>query len=597
MTDYVHDQVLLADAASFTRAPNSSVTVYDANDAAETTPLELRDLNGLAMSNPMVSSADAFTPAFIATSPQVKLVGGGLAVLSESYKGVRDEAVAAKTAAQAAAADAAAAIEMVQAPTDSQVDNGIARANIPGQIADIVPPLVDARVGESAAAQVPPLVAHAIATDSTIAAAASGAVGTALDGIDVLKAKDDRALRTVASPTYALPFTDKDGYAAGGVLTDGIFNFERGPKVQGQGNVTLSPVSEYLTDWAIPFADKDGYVAGGIRRDGTAEFSKLKLSPENALSVINDAIGFSRSRRDRVATAGDSLSAGFFGGTSLGQSADAYPAKLAAMLGDSVEVFNIASSGWTVDEISARIGALPMPMSAAGNVIPASGPVTVTTTAVIGWGTDGTRTYPGVLAGVPGTLVRNVASPNTFTFTRTAPGADVPLPAGAIYVPDFAGHDADTLVVMAGRNDVSQGIAGVHGSVANHIVAGIRNIVAFLSRDIKQVLVMSVTTNTLEVAGTAGHTTVTTANAMLAAEYGPKFLDLRRYLIDKAIYDLGITPTTEDLANMAADTLPPSIMDPGSTGNGDITHYSRATAQLVALQVFTYLTTRDWVQL
>ncbi|SEI44488.1 Zinc carboxypeptidase [Arthrobacter sp. yr096] len=165
MTDYVHDQVLVADAASFTRAPNSAITAYDANDAAETTPLALKDLNGLPLGNPMVSSADAFTPAFVTTSPQVKLVGGGLSVLSESYKGVRDEAVAAKVAAQAAAADAAEAAALAQAPTDAQVDAGVARANIPGQVANVVPPLVSS--------QVPPLVAAAIASDPTVASSAA----------------------------------------------------------------------------------------------------------------------------------------------------------------------------------------------------------------------------------------------------------------------------------------------------------------------------------------------------------------------------------------------------------------------------------------
>lgn len=165
MTDYVHDQVLLADAASFTRAPNSSVTAYDANDASNSSPLVLKDLNGLAMSNPMVSSADAFTPAFVTTSPQVKLVGGGLAVLSQSYKGLRDEALAAKADAESAAQDAADAAALAQAPTDAQVDAGVARANIPSQVASVVPPLV--------APIVPPLVAQAIANDPTVASSAA----------------------------------------------------------------------------------------------------------------------------------------------------------------------------------------------------------------------------------------------------------------------------------------------------------------------------------------------------------------------------------------------------------------------------------------
>ena len=187
MTDYVHDQVLLADAVSFTRAPNSSVTAYDANDEAETTPLTLKDLNGLPMGNPMVSSADAFIPTFVSTSPLVKLVGGGLAVISASYKGVRDEAIAAKVAAQEAAADAAEAALNSQAPTDAQVDAGVARANIPAQVASVVPGLVSDEVGPL----VPPLVAAAIATDPSVVTAAANA---AQSTVGIEKAGDSRLL-------------------------------------------------------------------------------------------------------------------------------------------------------------------------------------------------------------------------------------------------------------------------------------------------------------------------------------------------------------------------------------------------------------------
>lgn len=118
MTDYVHDQMLLADATAFTRAPNSTTTVYDANDASNSTPLVLKDLNGLPMSNPMTSSADAFTPSFVTTSPQVKLVGGGLEVLSQSYQGVAAAAAASASSADLSRVAAEAAAALVAAPAD-----------------------------------------------------------------------------------------------------------------------------------------------------------------------------------------------------------------------------------------------------------------------------------------------------------------------------------------------------------------------------------------------------------------------------------------------------------------------------------------------
>lgn len=434
-----------------------------------------------------------------------------------------------------------------------------------------------------------------VSEDPVVAGAAAEAVDTAIEGLSLVQTKDASLLREIPSTEYALPFTDKDGYVAGGVQTDGRFNFEKYPKVKGQSDITLRPVSEFESLWAIPFVDKDGYVAGGIRPDGTAEFQKLKVSPENALNILNQAIGYSRSNRNRVACFGDSLTVGYFDGTSVGKIADSYPSKLAEKLGSKVEVFNLGTSGWTVDEISAKVGALPLPLTVTNNTIPTSGSVSVTTTATIGWGSSGTRTMAGSLLGIQGSLVRVASSPNTFNFTRTTAGNEVVVPPNTIFVPEYAGHDADTAVVMFGRNDVSNNVVGVENSIPLHILNGAKRLVKWLSRDIKQVLVMSVTTNTAEVIGTAGYNNVVATNALLAAEFGPKFFDLRRYLIDKAIYDLGITPTADDLSKIAGDTLPPSIMDGGATGSGDITHYSRATANLVGQKVFEYLTTRDWV--
>ncbi|MFJ4284008.1 hypothetical protein ACIPY0_00010 [Paenarthrobacter nicotinovorans] len=102
MTDYIHDAALVADSASFQRAPNASITVYDADDATNAVPLVLKDLNGLPLANPLTSSQDAFTPAFITSSAQVKLVGGGLTVVLNSFQGLREDALAAQVEAQAA---------------------------------------------------------------------------------------------------------------------------------------------------------------------------------------------------------------------------------------------------------------------------------------------------------------------------------------------------------------------------------------------------------------------------------------------------------------------------------------------------------------
>jgi hypothetical protein len=109
MTDYIHEPALVADSASFQRAPNASIMVYDADDATNAVPLVLKDLNGLPVANPVSSSQDAFTPWLVTSSAQIKLVGGGLTVIVSSYKGLREDALAAQAEAQAARTAAEAA--------------------------------------------------------------------------------------------------------------------------------------------------------------------------------------------------------------------------------------------------------------------------------------------------------------------------------------------------------------------------------------------------------------------------------------------------------------------------------------------------------
>lgn len=106
MTDYPYAGILLADAVTFQRAPNAVVTVYNIDDATNSTPLGLTDLTGLPLPQPLTSSSDAFLPPFVAQVDGVKLVGGGLTIVEYSHKGMKDAADAAAAAAQAAAQDA-----------------------------------------------------------------------------------------------------------------------------------------------------------------------------------------------------------------------------------------------------------------------------------------------------------------------------------------------------------------------------------------------------------------------------------------------------------------------------------------------------------
>lgn len=77
------------------------VTVTDPGDSSNT-PITLVDPAGIPMANPITTSAQGFIPAFQATIPHVKWSDGTYAGFLSSYKGLLNEAIAAREAAQAA---------------------------------------------------------------------------------------------------------------------------------------------------------------------------------------------------------------------------------------------------------------------------------------------------------------------------------------------------------------------------------------------------------------------------------------------------------------------------------------------------------------
>jgi hypothetical protein len=85
-------------------------------------------------------------------------------------------------------------------------------------------------------------------------------------------------------------------------------------------------------------------------------------------------------------------------------------------------------------------------------------------------------------------------------------------------------------------------------------------------------VVISVTNGTSEGIGTANYSKIVAANAALSQIYGEFFYDLRADFIQNGLATAGITPTSDDLAAIALDRPPPSLMSdsihPNTAGYG-----------------------------
>ena len=107
MADYPIPTLLVADE-KLRPAANAQVTVYDINDAGNTTPLNLKDMNGNPLLNPIRTTENALTPNIVSPVPKVKFVdpSTGLTVPVTSVDGL-------EAAAQQAADEANAAKQWV----------------------------------------------------------------------------------------------------------------------------------------------------------------------------------------------------------------------------------------------------------------------------------------------------------------------------------------------------------------------------------------------------------------------------------------------------------------------------------------------------
>jgi len=286
---------------------------------------------------------------------------------------------------------------------------------------------------------------------------------------------------------------------------------------------------------------------------------------------------------------GDSMAEGVSGYTP-------WLTRLATLLGTTT--FNRGRGSQTSSEIAARQGGTPTKITVTGDTIPASGNVAVTTCSIdIGYygGTSAVLSFTGTLAGVSGTLRGLQGGSGThgsgaYRFERATAGAAVPCPAGTPFIP----NDLDTFkgftgLLQAGRNNLY-----ALDRVRDDILAMIS---AFSSKE-KRVPVLGVCTAVSETSGSAGHTAVTALNRELAWVCGDRFIDIRRILIDRGI-DLAnigftlfglstITKTSQDISDIAADTLPRSLV------HSDFLHFNEAGNMAVAVAVYFYFKARGW---
>jgi hypothetical protein len=309
-------------------------------------------------------------------------------------------------------------------------------------------------------------------------------------------------------------------------------------------------------------------------------------------SDIPEAAVAATSSGDAVTMPGDSISAQGGGGNPPNNIAAYFQA------GSGLTTYTNAVGGEKASGISARMNGLPYQLLPVGGAFPASGGVTVTLSTPSGdvsWPllqVNGNPSLGQTLVGyvhtlsgdIPGTLSITQTTPGSdthnagdvYTFTRTVAGTAMtavrPVP---LYIDFAVAHRGDKYIIESGRNNVSIPIATQ--SVADCVAEVLTQdaaIIAYMSAAKKDYIILSTHNGTGTAAFTAGTATtegsgsdtflkVMAVNAARQQLHGRKYLDYRAYLINYGLADEGLTPTSNDTADVAALTVPRALLVDG----------------------------------
>ncbi|MDI2019610.1 GDSL-type esterase/lipase family protein [Paenarthrobacter nicotinovorans] len=323
-------------------------------------------------------------------------------------------------------------------------------------------------------------------------------------------------------------------------------------------------------------APADTAIAAAITAAGSA--TKTALSATNATQIAaaldNAKVG---ADVDQLTTWGDSLT--FSQGSTAGND---WPTVAAGILG--IPRTNNGKAGWASTDVAALMGAIDLALTVSGNTIPVSGPVPVTmgTTGAFRKSSGANLTWPGTLAGIPGTLT-HVQSGDTWTFTRTSSGAATACPPGTPFHATLGDAKRNDIVtIWVGRNNL------LDSNDPYQVVRDTDLMVRRLTSRGRRYLVIGMTNATSEPTGHANLTTILAINTLLAKRHGDKFVDIRAHLVQKGMDEVGLYVDGAASASIAQNTIPAALMT-------DSVHPNNSGYLAIAKKIARTIASFGWV--
>ncbi|MEV7648812.1 hypothetical protein [Arthrobacter sp. NPDC089319] len=218
--------------------------------------------------------------------------------------------------------------------------------------------------------------------------------------------------------------------------------------------------------------------------------------------------------------------------------------------------FNGGAGGQTAEQILARLGSRPAHVDA--GVIPASGSVLISSPSMSAKDAA-SFSAPGALAGIPGKLSKAHGAQPGYSFRRSQPGNRMRIPDGTPFL------SAEGNEFRAGISHLSIGknnLTGKHHATTDPdtIIEWTQTADEWLSAAGGHVLVWGHFVNTGTHASSPVRRRINRVNDALAAQYGPRYVDLDRLLTQRGVWEMaGVRPRPEDLMEQTRGNKPPSL--------------------------------------
>ncbi|APX21315.1 MULTISPECIES: SGNH/GDSL hydrolase family protein [Salipiger] len=318
--------------------------------------------------------------------------------------------------------------------------------------------------------------------------------------------------------------------------------------------------------WAI--VHEDGKRSLWVDNAGRIYFGDVDVTDaiDGTLQTQFDTLEARQAQNTGFLCIGDSLTEG----SGASSTSFSWPAQLSDLYSDARATANRGVGGQSSDQIAGRFGAEAVLVEVDGAEIPASGAVTVNSiTPNITYYAGGSKSWPGWIGGIHGTL-------SASSFTRTTSGTAKAVLATDYFVPDVSAVWLRIWLMWLGRND------GWSSNDGTALLARYERMVEAIPTTQKRFLLLDVLNNAAETSGTAAHTNIVAFNAALMQRFPKNVIPIRKMLIEQGLARAGITPTAQDLTDIANDVIPTSL-------RADSTHLNNTGYGVVAEIIKDYI--------